>query len=221
MSLFNELANDNRNYNYPAQSQMNRPEYGTIIKLVPEASRVIDLGCGDGSLLRYLTDEKRIVGTGLERSETGVQAAKAKGLSAHCQPIDIELSQFKKNQFDIAISNVTLQMLMYPEILLQEMARIAPRQIISFPNFASYKNRLDLLFNGRMPRPLLYGYSWYSTGHIHQLSLRDFYELADAVGLKVKHLHFLQKSSIKRALIRAFPNLFGDVFILETESRDI
>jgi methionine biosynthesis protein MetW len=95
------------------------------------------------------------------------------------------LDEIENKQFDYAICNVTIQMVMYPEVLLSEMKRISHYQIISFPNFANWRNRLDLLLKGRMPKPMLFGYDWYNTGHIHQLSLKDFLDLAEKYDLTV------------------------------------
>ena len=98
-------------------------------------------------------------------------------------------------------------MVMLPEILVQKMRRVARNQIISFPNFANIKNRFDLLFRGRMPRPMLYGYNWYSTGHIHQLRIRDFLELADQIGLVVQEVQYTSRIArlpILRFILKKF-----------------
>jgi len=138
-----------------------------------------------------------------------VEACKKKGLKVIQGRIDEKLP-FDDNTFDYSICNVTIQMVMYPEILLSEMKRISKYQIVSFPNFCHYKNRLDLLLKGRMPKPMLFGYKWYSTGHIHQLSIKDFYELLNDVGelkiLKVKNL--MGTNPIKRFIAMYLPNLF-------------
>jgi methionine biosynthesis protein MetW len=212
------LFNDNRNYNYSIAFAEEREEYKLICELVELNSRVIDLGCGNGSLLQKLVKEKNIKGEGIELSSSGIEVCKEKGLKVHKGRIDEKLP-FDDNTFDYSICNVTIQMVMYPEIVLSEMKRISKYQIISFPNFAHYKNRLDLLFKGRMPKPMLFGYKWYNTGHIHQLSIKDFYELVDDVGgLKVISVNqFLSKNPIKRIIIKKYPNIFQilQVFLLE------
>ncbi len=176
------------------------------------------MGCGNGSLLKILKDKKNIQDHGIELSESGVEICKRKGLNVIKGSIDTKLN-FEENAFDLAICNVTIQMVNYPEILLNEMKRISKKQIISFPNFGFYKNRFDLLFNGRMPRPMLFGYNWYSTGHIHQLSINDFYELVGEIkGLKIVQV-VLEKSTnpIKNYFLNSFPNLFQvlPIFLLE------
>jgi methionine biosynthesis protein MetW len=210
--------NDNRNYDYSSIEKEERLEYSKIVELVSANSSVIDLGCGNGSLLKLLKDKKNIREYGIELSESGVEICKRKGLNVIKGSIDTKLN-FEENTFDYAICNVTIQMVKYPEILMREMKRISKYQIISFPNFGFYKNRFDLLVNGRMPRPMLFGYNWYSTGHIHQLSINDFYELVEEIqGLKIVQV-VLEKSTnpIKNYFLNSFPNLFQvlPIFLLE------
>lgn len=207
--------NDNRNYDYSNVFSEEREEYKLICDLVEPNKTVIDLGCGNGSLLEKLIKEKKVTCEGIELSDSGVEVCKVKGLKVHKGRIDEKLP-FEDNSFDYSICNVTIQMVMYPEVLLSEMKRISKYQIVSFPNFAHYKNRLDMLFRGRMPKPMLFGYKWYSTGHIHQLSIKDFYELVEGIGkLKVlKEVYISGENSIKKIAISFFPNLFAPIILL-------
>jgi methionine biosynthesis protein MetW len=212
------LFNDNRNYDYSAASTEEREEYKLICEMVEPNSTVIDLGCGNGSLLEKLMREKNVKGEGVELSESGVEVCKVKGLKVHQGRIDEKLP-FDDNSFDYSICNVTIQMVMYPEVLLTEMKRISKYQIVSFPNFGHYKNRIDLLLNGRMPKPMLFGYKWYNTGHIHQMSIKDFYELVDDVGgLNILRVNeFSSKNQLKKFFIKKYPNVFQILqsFLLE------
>lgn len=205
--------NDNRNYDYTNVPHEERDEYRLICEMIEPKSKVIDLGCGNGSLLEKLIKEKNAAGEGVELSSSGAEICKLKGLKVHRRRIDEKLP-FADNSFDYAVCNVTIQMVMYPEILLSEMKRISKYQIVSFPNFGYYKNRLDLLLHGRMPKPMLFGYKWYNTGHIHQLSIKDFYELINDVGgMKVISRKFmLGKNPMKNFIATIIPNLF----VLET-----
>lgn len=210
--------NDNRKYDYSFTENEERNEYQRIVDLISPNSKVIDLGCGNGSLLNLLKEKKNIQEYGMEISKSGVEVCRKKGLNVVQGSIDEELN-IADNAFDYAICNVTIQMVNYPEILLKEMKRISKRQIISFPNFGFYKNRFDLLLNGRMPKPMLFGYSWYSTGHLHQLSIKDFYELIKYIGgIRVISV-VLEKSwnPIKNYFLTRYPNLFQVlcVFLLE------
>lgn len=215
------LLNDNRNYNYSNAFSEEREEYKLICEMVESNSKVIDLGCGNGSLLEKLIKEKNVTGEGVELSDSGVEVCKAKGLKVYKGRIDEKLP-FPDNAFDYSICNVTIQMVMYPEVLLNEMKRISKYQIVSFPNFAHFKNRLDLLINGRMPKPMLFDYKWYSTGHIHQLSIRDFEELVENIGqLKIiKTIHIIGSNQLKRFIARYLPNLFVPESIVQLTSQN-
>lgn len=229
MNIDNPEINDNRNYNYFRFLDSDRDEYSIIVEMIEHEKNVIDLGCGNGSLLELLRDQKKCNATGVEISETGIEQCRKKDLNVLHAKIDEPLP-FEKDSFDYAVCNVTIQMVMYPEILLKEMKRIASYQIISFPNFAYYKNRLDFLFKGRMPKPMLFGYEWYNTGHIHQFSLRDFYSLVNSIGgLKILSersfgkVRFIQtKNLFKNFLMNSFPNLFVNIpiILLRKESLD-
>jgi methionine biosynthesis protein MetW len=212
--------NDNRNYRYDINSVSNREEYCSIMDWIPKGSKVIDLGCGDGSLL-LLLQEKGITGTGIEISKSGVVAARKKRLKVRQGRIDEKLD-YRDKQFDYAICNMTLQMVMRPERLLLEMSRIAHKQIVSFPNFAYFLNRLDLLFNGRMPKYMIPGYKWYSTGHIHQLSVGDFLNYCRTNSIKIIDKKYIFPKKIFGFRIPAiiqntYPNLFSYTAIFLTE----
>lgn len=214
--------NDNRKYDYSGYRFTDRTEYEYISALVEPGSTVIDLGCGNGSLLQKLIRENSVTGCGLELAESGVQVCVSKGLNVKQGAIDCPL-EYSDNQFDYAICNVTIQMVMAPEVLLKEMQRISKRQIVSFPNFGFYKNRIDMLLKGRMPKQMIFGYKWYSTGHVHQLSIKDFYELINDVGnFKIlKHTFVGTNSQLKNYLMERFPNLFQTlpIFVLEKEKQ--
>ncbi|MBI4032679.1 methyltransferase domain-containing protein [Candidatus Berkelbacteria bacterium] len=218
-------VNDNRSYRFSTSSISQRAEYHPIAEWVPAGSHILDLGSGDGSLLALLAAQG-VTGEGIEISPSGVAAAKKKGLKAKVGRIDERLP-YKDQTFDYAICNVTLQMVMYPEVLLREMGRVARYQIVTFPNFAFLPNRLDLLFFGRMPQIMIPGYRWYSTGHIHQLSIRDFQELVDEIGLTIVDQHHLGPASIPLKVIRlpawlmrGLPNLWASTAIVLTTSQD-
>lgn len=210
--------NDNRNYNYENFQSIDRVEYPIIVSMVEKNSKVIDLGCGNGSLIEKLIREKFVDGYGMEISKSGVEACLKKKLNVIEGNIDHQLP-FEDNYFDYAICNVTLQMVMYPEILIKEMKRIARYQIISFPNFAFWQNRVDLWIHGRMPKPMLFGYEWFSTGHIHQLSINDFINTSGKLNLKILQsitIHQL-KNPVKQFLVDKLPNWFSmeNVFLLQ------
>ena len=206
---------DNRAYDYAAHPVDVRAEHALIVEWVPEGARVLDLGCGNGTLLARLDRERRVRGVGIDIADSGVAQSLAKGLDVRRGSIDVPLD-FPDDSFDIAICNVTIQMVMYPEVLLSEMRRLAPVLIVSFANFAFIKNRIDYFLAGRMPRPMLFGYKWYDTGHIHQLSLLDFLDLCDEIGLRVEEARFRRhRLPLVDWLYRRWPNVFTSIPILK------
>lgn len=209
---------DNRQYDYTTPPAEVRQEYDIIARMIAPHSRVVDLGCGNGALLSKLAKERSCSAAGIELSPSGVEICRRAGFDVRCGRID-EVLPYSDDTFDYAVCNVTMQMVLYPETLLSEMKRVARRQIVSFPNFAFYKNRMELLFRGRMPRHMLFGYEWYSTGHIHQFSITDFMNLVDAIGglRVVSHESVEIPSALKQLLVKRFPNLFEliPVFLLE------
>lgn len=212
----NPELNDNRKYHYGAE-RYDRHEFEVIQRWIPEGARIIDLGCGNGALMHTLEKNKKVIAEGIEIAESGVEQCVKSGLAVRQASIDdvSTYSECQDNQFDYAICNVTLQMVNYPEVLLSEMKRIAKYQIISIPNFAYITNRFDLLLCGVMPRPLLHGYTWYNTGHIHQSSLKDFKRLCASRGMTiVKREDF---GFFSRIFYGVLPNLLSkeSIFLLE------
>jgi len=220
-NIDNPSVNDNRDYNFSCSLEDSRQEFPAILKLIPHGSKVIDLGCGNGTLLSYLKKERNASVKGIELAPSGVKTCRKKKLDVVQGRIDEQLP-FKDDSFDYAICNVTIQMVMYPEILLREMRRIARFQIISFPNFAFYRNRIQLMLSGKMPTHMLFDYKWYNTGHIHQLSLKDFKNMvSDVGGLKIKEIHCVDpENSLKRFFMYKFPDLFMHVPIILLEKED-
>jgi methionine biosynthesis protein MetW len=207
--MIEQPLHDNRDYEFSENYNEIRNEYHIILDFIPSNAKVIDLGCGDGKFLSLLKSNKNIFETGLDISSKAIEICKSKNLNVFKNRID-EVLNFADNSFDFSICNVTIQMVNYPEILLSEMKRISKYQIISFPNFAFYKNRLDLLFKGRMPKPMLFNYRWFNTGHIHQFSIKDFFELINVTGgLSVLRMDFYKtQNPLKNFFMKSFPNLF-------------
>jgi methionine biosynthesis protein MetW len=213
MALGLNRMGDNREYEYTADRSAHREEFSKIVDWIPEGSRVLDLGCGEGSLLKLLVERKKAKVEGIEISPSGVEVCRSKGLNVRQGRIDEGLP-WADGAFDIAVCNVTLQMVMYPEKLLSEMGRVATRQIVSFPNFANLRNRVELFLYGRMPRAMLFGYTWWNTGHIHQLSIQDFKELVKGIGLEIKKSAYFGRLAIP-GVVRLAPNLLSTIVLNE------
>ena len=157
-----------------------------VADMVERGSRVLDLGCGDGTLLTLLADTLEVDARGLELSQRGVNDCVAKGLSVIQGDADTDLAAYPDDAFDAVILSQTLQAVRRPRDVLENMLRIGRRAIVSFPNFAHWRIRLELGLHGRMPVTQTLPCSWHETPNIHFCSIRDFLDLARAMGATIE-----------------------------------
>lgn len=193
--------------------------YNIIAGLVPENSRVLDLGCGDGSLLHLLQETKNVKGLGVEISEDNVSLCVEKGLYCFQADIDEGLTDYKDNAFDIVILNQTLQSTKRPDFVIKEIMRIGKKAIISFPNFAYIKIRMQFLFKGSMPVSTSIPFEWYETPNIHMVTIRDFEKYCKDKRCSIDmRAHFNIRGG-KTSRARCLPNLFAEygLFVLNGE----
>ena len=162
-----------------------RKDLALVADLVPEASRVLDLGCGSGDLLYHLVQERRCRGTGVEIDPPMVLGAIRLGVPVIELDIDRELDGFADSSYDVVVLSRTIQTVRYPDRVLRHMARIADRLIVSVPNFGWYRHRLRLL-TGRLPMGKDLPYSWYDSPNLRYTTLHDLQLLFDKVGLVVE-----------------------------------
>lgn len=167
-----------------------RPDLAIIASAVPATSRVLDVGCGDGELMVALLG-KGVDARGLEIDPANVTAAIARGQSVVQGDANRDLADYPDDAFDYAILSQTLQTTERPDRVVDELLRIAPRAFVSFPNFAHWRVRLALLWNGRMPVTRLLPVAWYETPNIHHVTVSDFRELVRAKGIKVERVWYL------------------------------
>ncbi len=189
------------------QAKRARVDYELIDSLIESKSRVLDVGCGDGELLAQLIADKNIRGEGIELDQNLVVHSIQRGLSVIHRDIERGLDQYATDSFDYAILSQTLQTVKDPEKVFKELLRIANRVIISFPNFAHYGCRFQLLFAGRSPRTRQLPFRWYDTPNIHCLSLKDFDRFCAELGARIEKRIPLGKSSLRP--IRFAPNIFA------------
>ena len=153
--------------------------------LIDINSRVLDVGCGDGSLLLYLKKNKRVDGRGLEINQKNVQECLARGLAVIEGDAEKDLINYPDNSFDTAILNQAIQQFYEPRKVLNELLRIAKKAIITIPNFGYWRVRLSLLLKGTMPVTKTLPHSWYDTPNLHMSSIKDFYNLCSLDNIKV------------------------------------
>jgi len=195
------------------------PEHRVIMDLIAEGSRVLDLGCGEGDLLLALKVLKKVRAEGVELSEACIQSCVAKGLfSVHHGNLDEGLADYPDQSVDDVILTNTIQVLHRPLLLIREMARVAKRCIISFPNFAYWQVRRQLMFRGRMPKTGMLPHEWYETQNIHLTTILDFREFCHKAELNILQEIPLHTAGAERpGVVRFLPNLRADaaIFVLE------
>jgi methionine biosynthesis protein MetW len=174
----------------PATGQGNgkaiRVDLQLVADMVNPGSRVLDVGCGDGTLLEYLGRFKQVDGRGIEISMAGVRNAVAQGLSVIQGDADTDLRNYPSGAFDYVILSQTLQATRDPRGVIEHMLRIGRRAIVSFPNFGHWWLRFALLITGRMPVSDTLANGWYDTPNIHLCTIRDFTDLCATLGIQIE-----------------------------------
>ncbi len=156
-----------------------------IASWIEPGSRVIDLGCGEGDLLKHLIHHKRVSGTGIEHNESKVARCIAKGLSVLQGDINEEVLDYPVDTFDYVILSQTLQQVYEPDALIRAMLRIGKKGIVSFPNFSHWGCRLQLLLTGYAPLTQQLPFEWYNTPNIRVITIKDFRKFTQRVGFTI------------------------------------
>jgi len=193
-----------------AQSQAANDTLKAIAALVPEGSRVLDLGCGDGALLAHLQQHKGCTGYGVELDDTNVHACVQRGVNVLQLNLDQGLTLFGDHSFDVVLQIDTLQHLRNAETMLRETARVGRTGIVAFPNFGHWPNRLSVLL-GRMPVTKRLPYQWYDTPNIRVGTFADFAALARQNQLQILDAFGLQAGQE----VRLWPNAFAGTAVFK------
>lgn len=176
-------------------------------------SKILDLGCGDGTFLAAMQQKYQVRGYGLEINQEKITKAIAKGLNIIQQDLNLGLSQFSDQSFDSVIMAQALQAVEAPDVLLQDMVRVGKQAIITFPNFAHWKTRSFLAFKGMMPVSDALPYMWYNTPNIHLCTFRDFEQLCADNNIQILDRLAVNGNQQDSLLSKYIPNLFGEIAI--------
>jgi methionine biosynthesis protein MetW len=199
-------------------SDTSRVDLLLIAEMVTPGARVLDVGCGDGTLLRLLAEKRGVDGRGIELSQAGVNSCVAQGLAVIQGDADTDLVYYPDLAFDYAILSQTIQATYSPRDVLKQLLRIGRRAVVSFPNFGHWRVRTGLMFGGKMPTTDNLPNRWYDTPNIHLCTIKDFLDLCKDVGAKVERAHALNAYGSKMGVSMPLfmQNLFGEqaVFLL-------
>jgi homoserine O-acetyltransferase len=196
------------------QAQRVRVDYQLVESLIEPDSTVLDVGCGDGELLAWLRRDRRVDGRGIELQQDLVLGCVCRKLPIVQYDVERGLSRYADKSFDYVILSQTVQTVKDPERVFQELLRIGRKVIISFPNFAHWRCRLQLLFSGRAPRTPQLPFRWHNSPNIHCLSLRDFDDFCRKLGARVEQRIPLVKTS--PSPVRFKPNWFAEQAVYVT-----
>ncbi|WP_339862795.1 methionine biosynthesis protein MetW [Paremcibacter congregatus] len=175
-----------------------------IARMIPAGSTVLDVGCGDGSLLDYLVQEKNVDGRGIELSAEGVNRSVAKGLSVIQGNAEEDIAYYPDDCFDYVILSQTLQAMQRPDRMLEQLLRVGKKAVVSFPNFGHWKVRANLGLLGTMPVNKTLDYPWYATPNIHFCTIRDFVNLCGQLDIDVEQSMAINAKGSRMPFISLF-----------------
>ena len=201
--------------NYP--EILSRPDLRRIAELIEPGSRVLDLGCGDGSFLAYLEKKKNIQPLGVELDADLVGESVRRGIPVIHGDLNSNLDYLQNDSFDCVLLTRVLQELVNPEAVLREVTRIGKRGLVGFINFGHIRNRLQLAFAGRMPRNVALPHQWYNTPNIHLGTIQDFRDLCEQSDIEI--IRSFPVGRDRSFLAKSLPNLFAYACIFEIRSK--
>ena len=196
-----------------------KKEFKVISELIENKSKALDVGCGDGELIKYLIENKTKDIRGLEISKESVQNCLSKGLPVIEGNAENDLMQFPNHSFDYVILSQTLQAFLNPDKVIKELLRVGKKAIVTIPNFGHWKVRIKLLINGTMPLTKNLHYEWHNTPNLHMCTIKDFFVFCEKRNIKIFRSLALNQEKISEIDIKNlnYKNLISDlgIFLIE------
>ena len=196
-----------------------KSEYKIISDIISKNTRVLDVGCDDGSLMEFLKKEKNVDIRGIEISKEKVQTCISKGLTVIEGDAEFDLKQFPDKSFDYVVLGQTLQAFINPETVINELLRVVKKAIVTIPNFGHWKVRFNLLVQGTMPVTKTLPNDWYNTPNIHMCTIKDFFKFSETMNFKIFKSYALQNKNVStiNSSNLSLKNLFCElgIFLIE------
>ena len=199
---------------------MLRIDLDILQQWVPVGSRVLDLGCGDGTLLKSLADNRQTEGYGLEIDPDEITACIARGVNVIEKDINEGLTNFQNKSFDTVVMTYSMQALRRPDLVIDEMLRVGKECIVTFPNFGNIRTRVYLMLRGRMPVTKQLAYQWYDTPNIHFCTVKDFEALCAEKGIKILNRETVSSHRPDQHFNQFWPNMFAETAIYHLRKFD-
>ncbi len=192
-----------------------RADFDIISQWVPPGSRVLDLGCGDGSLIRHLTESKQVKGYGVENDDASLLKCIDNRVNVIQTNLESGMQEIADHSFDVVILSQTLQAIKHTEAVVAEMLRVGREAIVTFPNFGYWKHRVQIALAGKMPVSDDLPYEWYNTPNVHLFTITDFENFCAARGYRINNRRVLAHD--REALL--LPNLTGTLALYKISMR--
>jgi methionine biosynthesis protein MetW len=198
-----------------------RADLALISEWIAKGSHLLDLGCGDGTLLAHLCETCQTTGYGLEIDDNNIARCIQAGINVIHTDLNKGLSDFADDSFDYVIMTQAIQTIHRPDLLLLEMLRVGREGIVTFPNFGHWRARFSLFFGGMMPTSRALPSKWYHTENIHLCTVRDFENLCDQLDIEILQLAVVDVKHRTQWPIRWLPNLFGEIALYRFRSKPV
>jgi methionine biosynthesis protein MetW len=192
-----------------------RPDLQVIADLIAPSTKVLDLGCGNGELLEYLIENKKVRGKGIELSEAGVLVCMSKGLSVRQGNLQEGLADYPSNSMDTVVLSQTLPFLDDPAMVIKDMLRVGQRALVSLPNWGHWRCRLELLVSGRIPQAVDLPQAWYEVPRWQAFTVTDFAHFCRQIGVTIRHEVYLAYG--RRIGVPRFKNLMATTAVFGLE----